>query len=215
MSTWANLLADIRTDLKDTGTVQKFTNGVLYLATKDAIRDYSWHFPRYVYRELLEPENGTYPLPENFIQAVDVECPQDTFLEERQVRPGVRFTSSTTPSLYMIEGSTLRLNAETTENVYLTFEARHTLPANEDDTTFVLSVPESDEELIRLYVKAKITEQTRTKQATLDRFKQGSGRRDDNPLEPEVGDLMGEYRMKIAERSSGGIILLFRPGRRR
>ena len=104
---------------------------------------------------------------------------------------------------------------ETTQDVYLTYEARHTLPADEDDTTFLLSVPESDEELIRLYVKAKISEQTRTKQATLDRFKQGSGRRDDNPLEPEVGDLMGEYRMKIAERTSGGIILLFRPGRRR
>ena len=215
MTTWANLLNDIRTDLKDTGATQKFSNAVLYLAAKDAIRDYSLHLPRVIFRELLTVANGVYPLPDNFIRVVEVECPLDTYLEERQVRPGVRFTSSAIPTQYIIEGTNLRLNAETSEGVYLTYEARHLLPDDEDDTTFEMTVSEADEELIRLYVKAKLSEQMRTKQAALDRFKQGAGRRDDNPLEPEVGDLMAEYRMKIAERSSGGIILLFRPGRRR
>ncbi len=47
-----------------------------------------------------------------------------------------------------------------------------------------------DEELIRLYVKAKATEQIRTQQSSLDRFKPGNGGRDDNPMNPEVRDLM-------------------------
>jgi hypothetical protein len=61
-----------------------------------------------------------------------------------------------------------------------------------------------------LYVKAKVYEQMRSRQASLDRFKLGNGARDDNPLTPEVDDLMKVYHEKIAERIPGGNIELYR-----
>ena len=74
---------------------------------------------------------------------------------------------------------------------------------------FVFEVPDADLELIRLYVKAKVYEQMRSKQAALDRFKLGSGSREDNPIAPEVEDLMKIYHEKIMERIPGGDIELF------
>jgi hypothetical protein len=216
MSTWATLLADIRTDLKDAGlSTPKWDNNSLYLYAKDAIRDYSVHFPKRVDRLELVLTNGAYPLPSDFIQDVYVECPAGVFLERRQDRPGVRFSNAARPTVYYIDSGQLKLNSTTTEEVLLTYDALHPVPTSADDSAFALTIPLVDEELIRLYVKAKATEQIRTQQANLDRFKLGTGKRDDNPLEPEMEDLMGLYRYKIAERTSGGVILLFRPGRRR
>jgi hypothetical protein len=91
----------------------------------------------------------------------------------------------------------------------------HTIPSTYLSTSTVMTFPTSDEELIRLYVKAKANEQTRTKQSALDAFKLGSGRRDDNPVAKEVGTLMDEYYAKIAERTPGGFVSLYRPGRPR
>ena len=70
-------------------------------------------------------------------------------------------------------------------------------------------------ELIRLYVKASCYEQMRSKQANLDRFKLGTGARDDNPIEPETRNLMVEYQWKITQRVAGGMIKLYRVGRAR
>ncbi len=50
MTTWAQLLADIRIDLKDTGTTPRWSDAALYLYAKDAIRDYSSYFPLRVTR---------------------------------------------------------------------------------------------------------------------------------------------------------------------
>ena len=74
----------------------------------------------------------------------------------------------------------------------------------------MLDIPDPDLELIRLYVKAKVYEQMRSRTAALDRFKLGSGSRDDNPIAPEVADLMKVYHSKIAERIPGGNIELYR-----
>jgi hypothetical protein len=87
-------------------------------------------------------------------------------------------------------------------------------PASPDDNTFSLTIPIADEELIRLYVKAKASEQLRTQQANLDRFKLGNGDRQDNPLLPEVNTLMVEYRTKLAERYPGKTIKFWKPKRR-
>ena len=71
-------------------------------------------------------------------------------------------------------------------------------------------MPIADIELIRLYVVAKAYAQMRAKQSSLDRFKVGTGKRDDNPVAPEVTSLMDDYREKIAERIAGGYIALER-----
>ena len=63
-------------------------------------------------------------------------------------------------------------------------------------------------------MKARAYGQMRNRQAALDRFKP-TGKRDDNPLEPEVEDLMQAFYDGIAERIPGGIVVLYRMGRMR
>lgn len=217
MSTWAELLADLRTDLKDTGSTERYSDEALYLWVKDAIRDYSQFYPLYNYREELTETNDVYPLPSDFVKDITVESPANTYLETRGNRPGIRYSEPGLPSRYWLDGGNLHLDVlpPTDQVVLLTYTSRHGIPSAYDDTTFVMTIPEEDEELIRLYVKAKAVEQVRTLQSNLDRFKLGSGSRDDNPLQPEVLDLMTEYRRKLAERDTGGVVLLYRPGRRR
>jgi hypothetical protein len=217
MTTWGTLLQEIRVELKDNGATQKWSDETLYLYAKDAIRDYSLHFPL-KYRAELAEASGVYPLPADFVKAVSVECPADRFLEERFERPGHRYASSSgQPSLYYIEGGNLYLNRAPLDGsaVFLNYTARHPIPANAGDSSFDLTIPEEDEELIRLYIKAKTIGQVRTQQAQLDRFKPGAGKRTDNPLAPESGNLMDEYYAKVAERFAGGTIHLWRPGRPR
>jgi hypothetical protein len=214
MTTWADLLSDIRTDLGDVDGTD-YSDAQLYLWAKDAVNDYSLVFPRIMDRVRLSESEGHYPLPADFIAVIDVETPQDTYLEQRLDRPGVRFRNTgSQPTLYYISGGNLYLNGTPQGDVLLTYQAQHTLPTAEDDMSADISVQSRDEELIRLYVKAKANEQARTDQANLDRYKPG-GRRDDNPLMPETESLMDEYQRKLAERIPGGTIYLWRPGRRR
>ena len=214
MTTWATFLSDVRLDLKDTGATQRFTDGALYLWVKDAIRDYSMHYPRRMDRIELSAADGASPLPADFIQDVEVEYPLNTFLERRQQRPGQSYTQGTTPTYYYTSRGNLYLDSLPPAGpIYLTYDAVHPSPESADDLTFVLTVPVIDEELIRLYVKAKASEQLRTQQASLDRFKLGSGDRQDNPLLPEVNTLMIEYRTKLAERYPGRSIRFWKPKR--
>jgi len=210
MSTWAQLLADIRTDLKDTGTTPRWADAALFLYAKDAIRDYSTFFPL-VKRATLTVQAGSYALPADLIEVWMVECPANRFLEKRLERPGSHYDTATVPNKYSIEGSSILLDGtpQGGDPVILTYGALHVVPTDVAQAT-TLTIPVLDEELIRIYVKAKATEQIRTQQASLDRFKLGSGARDDNPLMPETGNLMDEYRRKIAERIPGGVVKLWR-----
>ena len=218
MTTYAQLLADIRVELKDTAKT-KWPDETLYIWVKDAIKDYSGWFPlpteRYDMGTL--DANNSAALPADFLSGQDwtVESPPNTFLERRAGRPGSKYTTPASPTLYFISGGRLHLNAAPTDSVLMTYGAMHTIPATYLSTTTVMSIPSSDEELIRLYVVAKANEQVRTKQSSIDRFKLGAGRRDDNPVGLEVATLMDEYLAKIAERSPGGAVALYRQGKRR
>ena len=97
MTTWAQLLSEIRSDLKDTAATPKWTDAALYLYAKDAIRDYSQNFPLRVTRAELIASDGSFPLPPDFIDAVDVESPLDRFLERRMTRPGNRYANQGFP----------------------------------------------------------------------------------------------------------------------
>jgi hypothetical protein len=222
MTTWSEFLAEVRADLQDTGTTPRFTDKMIYIYAKDAIRDYSIWFPRRVDQALLTLSGASYPLPTDFISEIQVECPVGTFLERRSERPGTRFPNNKQRVYYFLQGGNLYL-VPLKAPVYLTYLATHPVPTSETgievdniapipDVLFSLTIPDADIELIRIYVKAKVYTQMRTRQSALDRFKT-SGARDDNPLEPETQDLMEEYHKKIAERISGGYISLYRPGR--
>lgn len=222
METWASLLADIRADLQDTSDKPRWANDTLYVYAKDALRDYSIWFPRRLDRVELLLDGDKVSLPADFIEDIQVECPLNTLLERRLDRPGVKYRKHNL--YYFIQGGSLYLSGSplgeggsatgvaNSSGLYLTYLASHPVPASSTDTTFVLTVPDSDVELVRLYVKAKIYGLMRSKTATLDRYKP-VGDRQDNPLQPETEDLWGEYYAKIAQRIPGGVISLYRAGR--
>ena len=214
MITWTEFLAEMRLELKDTGSTPKWSDGLLLIYTKDAVRDYSRWFPQRFDRVQLTLADGKYALPGNFIEEIHVECPLNTFLERRRERSGVRFPQLSKPFFYFIQSGSLYLSSPSDEDVYLTYNGLHDVPASSTDTTFIFSVPDIDIELIRIYVKASAIEFMRTRAAALDRFKV-SGTRDDNPLLPETTDLMKEYEKKIADRVPGGVVMLYRLGRRK
>lgn len=212
MATWATILAEIRAELKDAGTTKKWSDDLLYLYFKDAIKDYSMHFPSRKYRVTMTLSNGYCTLPSDYLGAPQVESPQDRYLEERIARPGSRYPAYYPPTSFYIEGTKLYFNGVPSDTILLSYDAMYPFPSSKDDTTFTVTIPNADEELLRLYVRAKAYGQTRSVQSSLDRFKLGSGSRDDNPLEPEFGNLMDEYNAKVAERYPGGVVRLYRPG---
>lgn len=222
MATWTELLAEIRSDLQDVpaeGSNPKWSDNMLYLYTKDAIRDYSIWFPKRQDRVEISLSGERYPLPNDFIEDITVEQPLNTYLVKRPNRPGAQYQTSSSPHFYYIQGGNLYLSSLPEGPIYLTYFSTHTIPAMTDngetdaDET-ALTIPDADLELIRLYVKAKVYSQVRGRQSALDRFKV-SGKRDDNPLLPEVEDLMELYHTKIAERVQGGMITLHLLGRTR
>jgi hypothetical protein len=211
--TWDELLADIRADLQDTGSAPRWSTKMLFLYAKDAVRDYSTWFPARTDRFEILPVDGKHPLPVDYVEDITIECPVNTYLERRTNRPGVKYPRTEKPLSYFISGGSIYLSSPTNEAVYLTYFATHPVPVSEDDLTFQFTVPLADVELIRLYVKAKVFGQMRGRQSALDRFKVGTGSRDDNPLNPEVDDVMADYWRGIAQRTPGGVIYLYRPGR--
>ena len=209
---WSEFLSDVRNDLRDTGATPRWSDDLLYLYTKDGIRTYSLWFPKRVDRVAVARQGESYPLPADYIETIYVECPADTYLEERRVRPGTRIHSSSIISSYFIQGGSVYLNSPTDEGILLTYHASHPVPSAATDSAFLLTVPDTDVELIRIFVKARCYGQMRNRQSALDRFKP-TGKRDDNPLEPEVEDLMAEFYRGIAERIPGGVVILYRMGR--
>lgn len=212
--TWAELLVDVRAELKDdddNSENYEWSDALLYLWCKDAIADYSQYNPITKMETLSVIAGASYGFPTDYLIDLYIEAPTGSFLRKRYLSPGKRFVRTTgAPIYYWLTGSTLYLNSETTDDVDLTYNALHEIPDAVDDEDFEFTIPSGDAELIRLYIRAKAHEQMRSGQASLDRFALGSGARDDNPIEPEYEDLMEEYERKMYERYGGGVITLYR-----
>nr|MBN1228887.1 hypothetical protein [Anaerolineae bacterium] len=221
MTTWAQFLAEIRTDIRDDSATPRWSDALLLLYVRDALRDYSSYVPRIVLREELSVVEGVTPLPAELLDIIYVESPQDTYLLERSPQPGTRVPAGLSKRYYYRQGAQLILwGASSEDPVWLTYAANHLVPASTAETTFEMTFPDMDAEIIRLYVKAKVYEQMRSRQSALDRFKNrnqgGTSTRQDNPLEPEVANLMEDYYAKISERVGGtGFYLQVRNRRNR
>jgi hypothetical protein len=119
--------------------------------------------------------------------------------------------ASTRSLFYHIDSGSLYLDADPGENaVYLSYYGVHSIPDDADDCECDLTTEMGDMEILKLYVNARVNERERNRQSRLDRFKLGSGDRQDNPIAPEVTDLFARYYEKLAERT-GGTIFLYRP----
>lgn len=211
-TTWGLFLAAIRAELNDDKTNQRWSNEVLYTWTCDGVRDYSMTLPLRSSASLTI-SGSSYPVPTDFIADIFVECPLGTTLTKRIMAPGYRYQTRTGyPTQYWLDGPNIVINgsAPDDEDPLLHYHAVHTTPSGVDDTSFSFSVPDRDIELIRLYVRSRALQQMRTSTALLDRFKLGSGTRTDNPITPEVDNLMVEYEKKLAQRIPGGVIRLWR-----
>lgn len=217
---WTEFLAELRADLKDTGTgvspaptIFKWSDKVLFLYAKDAIRDYSTWFPKRKDRVAILPTGESYALPVDYIREISVELPIDTYLQLRQSKPGTQYKIQPKVSFYFIQSGQVYINCKAGDRpIYLTYAAAHTVPTSETDATTELTIPDIDLELIRTYVKAKVYGQMKSNQASLDRFK-ATGARDDNPIEAEVVDFMAEYRRGIADRTPVSMVTLYTTGR--
>jgi len=221
---WGEMKSNLRTDLKDTGASPRWSDNDLYVFWQDAVRDYSLWFPYLPNRTQLSEKGtgvGPYTLPSDLVDVIFVEVPENRFLEERVPRPGVRYPSqSGRPFYWYLIGGSLMLDVAPYDasDILLTYTAMHALPADVNDDSKDLTIPDVDLELPRLYVQAKAYGQMRSKQSSLDRFKtrvSSGNTRQDNPLEIEVRSIMDEYYAKIAERIPGGAVRLTRPGRMR
>jgi hypothetical protein len=219
--TWAQFLAELRVELNDvpaTGGAPRYSDDLLYLYARDGIRDYSQFFPKNVRQEQLVAVEGSvrqYVLPQDILGIEDVQCPLDTHLQLRQERPGSQVVIRYSLLWYWIAGDNLFLNYDPKEGdgVYLSYYALHPVPADKTDATFVLTVPNADLELIKLFVMAKVQIKVRNDQSRLDRFKITSGSRDDNPMIVETTDFMERYHEGITRRMRGGRIQLYHPRR--
>jgi hypothetical protein len=217
MSTWSSIFSDLRTDLSDTTVKPRWSNDLLLLFAKDAVRIYSINLPRLVYRQEISAQSGSFSLPAGTISIVSVETTEGVYLSRFEPKPGRKVRAPGVANAYFADGSKIYLNVAPSDGdkLLLTYRAYYSTPTSttppqqgqEPDS----GIPPEDEELIRLYVKAKISEQMRLGQSSLDRFKP-AGSRDDNPLLPEHNELMAEFHTRIAQRL-GGVIQLNRRGR--
>jgi hypothetical protein len=207
VTTWAILLAELREDLQDTSSNPAYSDKILWLYTRDAVRDYSTYFPKRVDALEIEPADGRYALPADYIEEIFVECPRGSYLTPRAIVPGIKKVTGTTPYRYEIEGGGIYVDASTDNSIWLTYYAYHTIPTSETDVEAEVSVPVGDTELLRLYVRARIAAQIRLRTAKLDRYREDH-RRDDNPMEVEFQSLMNEYHSKIMARQQPTAIYL-------
>jgi len=217
-ATWASFLAELRIELADTSATPRYTDDMLYLYTRDGIRDYSQFFPYAVDQLQLLQVTGNvraYVLPQDTLGIEDVQCPLDTHLQMRQERPGSQVSISKRLLFYHVGAGNLYLNYDPKDGdgVFISCYTLHPVPSGKADTTFVFTIPNADIELIKLFVMAKVQIKVRNDQSRLDRFKITSGTREDNPMIIESTDFMERYHEGITRRTRGGVIQLYRTRR--
>jgi hypothetical protein len=210
---WADFLSEVREELDDTSASPKWSDAILYTYTREALSDYSRHLPYKKYGVVLTRDVSNtkkYALPPDFMFEFSVESPAGKFLEPLRSRPGVLTQAGHRILFYRVEPPYLYVDAETSDDLILGYGAYHLAPAGKDDSTFALTFPLEDAEIIKLYLEAKINSRIRNSQARLDRFKIGAGSRTDNPIANEVEDFFARYREKLAMRVTAQSVELSR-----
>lgn len=211
---WGEFLTELRGELNDTSATPKFSNDQLYVFLRDGTVSLSEWLPRDVGRLALTAEvtdTKKFALPSDFIEEYLVESPLDNALSFRFVRPGVRRSTSARPLFYWTNAGFLFLDADPGANaVLISYYGVHGIPANAADTTFVLTIPLRDIELLKLYILGRAYQRERSRQSMLDRFKLGSGDRQDNPVSPEVNEYLQQFNEKLYERIGGKAVFLSR-----
>lgn len=210
---------EIRLELKDDGATPKWSDALLYVFLRDGIYDFSEVIPLEKSRVELTVDGSDpqkFDLPTDFLSEVLVESPLDYALSKRYFRPGVRWSESQRTLQYWIQSTALYVDADPgSDGVHLSYRAVHGIPANATDTSYTLTIPDRDIELIKLYVMGRVYQRERSRQSMLDRFKVGSSDREDNPVTNEYNAYMYRYIQEMEKRRGGKTIMLVRVRRRK
>jgi hypothetical protein len=216
---WGDFLMELRTELSDAGATPKYSDELLFSYLRGGIVSLSEWLPRDFSRvELTASADNAkqFALPPDFIEEYLVECPADNALSFKHARPGVRRTSSSRPLFYWVNAGNLYLDADPGDSaLLLSYYGLHGVPTDASDTSFELTVPLRDIELLQLYILGRTFQRERSRQSMLDRFKLTTSDRTDNPITPEVNDFLVQYHEKLQERVGGKTVFLQRERRRK
>jgi hypothetical protein len=226
MTTRSEIRAIIRRDkLKDTtATTYKFSDETINESINDAIRDYSNYFSRQLRTVLAHVDNQTeYTLPSDFREAQTITDTNaykynklsnsdrerrafyDTTYPTYYTEIPYYTTASIQEKFYSIWGDKLYITPAADIDLILYYNAYH--PVLRDDITHI-TIAQDDEDLIIIYAWATCLSRDAGQDALLQRWDEGSGRRDDNPVLMQYTRLFKEYKQKIedrlARREAGG-----------
>lgn len=219
---WGQLLADLRLDMKDTGETPRLDDATAYLYLKFALADYSQWNPATKTVTLDFDNTGMATLPDDFISPIEVRdsVSQALIRPRRGVsNPPAALVFPAQEIFWWIEGTKLRVTSwgDSPDTASLLYKGRHLPPANASATTTALTIPESDERAILLFIRGSYANTMRTKTSQLDRYKrktEAGNTRQDNPIRPEEDNLMDEYMDLMNTRYGGGSVRLAAPHRR-
>ncbi len=219
MTTWADVVVDLRLDMDDNPDTPKLEADQAFLYGKMAIRDYSRWNPLIQSGTLHLSSTGQVDLPSDFISMVEVrDSDGDLMLPLTDVANPPSYTLSTAQYRWWVEGKRFRMNtyADTPDTVTILYRAYHALPTSNNDAATAMTFPDADLEAILLYVRAKYMGTVRSKTARADRYKRrvdAGNTRLDNPIAPEEQNLMDEYLAFMNERYATGSKKLVRQRR--
>ena len=212
MTTLAEMRARVRDFVRDNNADParwKVSDAELDSYLRQAVYDYSTHFPQQEVQEYAAPTAALTP-PADMIpgesSVYQVEIDGDLWTElgfsEGESLP-------TSGHYWYWRGGKLTFPSAPTNTVYVWYRALYPFPATEDDA---FTLPLADEELIELYAAAKFHQKLGTVAAKLDRFKE-KGERDDSPVVLMHEVLMERYRELVADRKHRGSVRVRRSSR--
>lgn len=220
MTTLAELRGILRTRLGDTVEPYTWPNTALNSAIVSAIKDYSRHFPRRVEATAAGQVGvNDYALGGEVRKIAWLRCPDTYQGTRKEISWEETLSRDISQEGYRLfafwDGDTklLRLVSAPSSDadvIRYGYETYHALPTEDTD---VLTVKAEDEELLLLYAHAMAIVPDTSGDATLSRWDETSGRRDDNPVLRLHSELLREYQEKVQERLAsvrGGSSLLRR-----
>jgi hypothetical protein len=218
MTTRSDLRALLRRDkLKDTViATYKFPDSSINEAINDAIRDYSNYFARQLRLVITHIDNEhSYTLPSDFKEVVTLtdttaykynklnnqdweqRAYYDTTYPTYYTEIPYYTTASTQDKYYSVWGGVLHITPTASTDLILYYNAYH--PLLDDDMT-LLTISRDDEDLIILYAWATCLTRDSGQDSLLQRWDEGSGRRDDNPVLLQSTRLFNTYKQKVQDR---------------
>lgn len=220
MLTWGDLLSNLRLDMGEKADSPRLSEEQAFIYLEFALRDYSGWNPLTRTALLDLDEEGRAPLPDDCLRVVEVRDPVSKHAIQSAwgvQNPPRLWVPSRPPDIrWWQEGNTICLStwSDLPSGISVLYDAQHPAPSSADDLDFQFTFPDIDEEAILLYIRGKFMSTQRGKTAQLDRYKsrmQAGNTRVDNPIAPEVDDLMQSYLAKMIERyGAPGAVLLHR-----